>query len=122
MCLIRHFARSAFSVAILKISYGIDVDDEDHELLRTVGAALAGAGQTFVPGRFLVDTFPVLQHVPAWLPCAGFQKKFAIWREDSKKIRELPFSERNKAFVSGFTRGCISSGLTACADSQRHTL
>ena len=118
----RRVACSAFSVAMLKIGYGIDVDDEDHELVQTIGAALDGAGQAFVPGKFLVDAFPVLQYVPAWLPGAGFQKKFAMWREDSKKVRELPFAERNKAFVSGFTHGYVSFGLTTCADSQRHTL
>lgn len=31
------------------------------------------------PGRFLVDIFPVLKHVPHWMPGANFKRMAQEW-------------------------------------------
>ena len=85
---------------LLKVGYGIDVDDENHEILQVIDAALEGTALTFVPGKFLVDIFPSLAYVPAWIPGAGFQKLFAQCREAAGRMREMPFAQRNTAYVS----------------------
>lgn len=85
---------------MLKIGYGIDVEDEENETIRVIDDALEGAAQAIVPGKFLVDFFPPLQYVPAWVPGAGFQKSFARWRDASARLKNAPFVQRNIAFVS----------------------
>ena len=85
------------------------MEDENHELILTVDESLAGAAQTFVPNKFLVDVFPVLEHVPSWFPGGGFKKSFAKWSAASKKMQELPFSLRNTAFVSDAPHFALSS-------------
>ena len=105
-----------FSAIILRSVYNLRVADKGDPVIHAMEQAMAGQKASVLPGLSYIDYIPWIRF---WRP---FQKKFAMWQGDSKKIRELPFAERNKAFVSGFTRGCISSGLTACADSQRHTL
>ena len=90
---------SVLAATILKIAYGIDIDDENHEIIRMIDAALEGLAQAFVPGAFLVDVLPLLQYVPAWFPGAGFQRTFARWREATVRMKENLFRMRNTAFV-----------------------
>lgn len=85
---------------MLKICYGIDVEDEDNEIIQTIDDALEGAAQAFVPGVFLVDFFPALRHVPACIPGAGFKTSFAKWKEAGEKLKNMPFQQRNTALAS----------------------
>ena len=97
----RTFSRnSSFSATVLKVGFGIDVEDEENEIIRTVDLALEGAGEAFVPGRFFVDLIPPLRHIPSWFPGAGFQKQFAVWRDAAYLLKDLPFEKRNTAYVS----------------------
>ena len=62
--------------------------------------AIEGVSEAFVPGKFLVDYIPWLEYVPAWLPGARFQKKFAVWRAKQAVLRDVPFELRNTCLVS----------------------
>ena len=88
---------------MLKIIYGLDVDDENHEIIRTVEESLQGTGQVFVPGKYLVDLIPALEYVPEWVPGAGFQTQFARWREVTIQAKEMPYQQRNPGHVSIYT-------------------
>ncbi|KAI0705586.1 CyP450 monooxygenase [Earliella scabrosa] len=83
--------RFILGATITKIAYGHDVHDPDNECL-----ALAEAGndiflEAFVPGRYLVESFPILKYIPAWFPGAGFRKQAAAWRETYVQVRSKPF-------------------------------
>ena len=91
---------STFAAALLKIGYGIDLEDEENDLVRVVDEGLEAAAQAFVPGRFLIDYLPFLEYVPAWLPGAEFKTLFARWWDANDRIRKMPFNHRNTAFVS----------------------
>ncbi len=90
---------STFAATILKVAYGIDIDDENNEIVRIIEKAIEGPSQTIVPGKFLVDYVPLLRYVPAWVPGAGFQAQFAEWRDASRKLKDVPYAQRNTAFV-----------------------
>ena len=95
---------STFSALILKIAYGIDVEDGNNELTRRIDTVLDGIAQAMVPGRFAVDHMPILKYVPAWFPGAGFHKTFEKWRTESSSFKDFVFDSRNTALVS-----CITS-------------
>lgn len=95
-----HIVASLFSATLLKVVYGIDIDDGDHELTQGIRAALEGFAESLVPGKFLVEFIPWLEYVPAWVPGAGFQKQFAIWRGLQQALRIAPFERRNTSLVS----------------------
>ena len=46
---------------------------------------------TFQPGRYLVQTFPWMRYIPAWLPGAGFQREFAAARPRVRSMRDVPW-------------------------------
>ncbi|KAI0715646.1 O-methylsterigmatocystin oxidoreductase [Cerioporus squamosus] len=103
----KQHVRFVLAATLLKVVYGIDVDDENHEIIRMIDVALEGPAQAFVPGKFLVDAFPLLQYVPAWFPGAGFQKTFARWREASSRMKEHLFQIRNTAFTKDMVPGSM---------------
>ncbi|TFK90539.1 O-methylsterigmatocystin oxidoreductase [Polyporus arcularius HHB13444] len=97
---LKQHVRLAIAATILKVTYGIDADDECHEIIQMIDAAIEGSAQALIPGRFLVDAVPLLQYVPAWFPGAGFQKTFARWREKISRMKsEVLLKTRNAASV-----------------------
>jgi hypothetical protein len=66
-----------------------------------------------MPGRFLVNIFPSLRHVPSWFPGAGFQRFLARLARMSFETRYPPFEEAKKDFVgSVFLDVCRVLSLT----------
>ncbi|KAH9912862.1 O-methylsterigmatocystin oxidoreductase [Epithele typhae] len=112
----KQLTRFSFSATILKVGYGIDIDDPDHPLIRVIDDALEGTAQTFIPGRYLVDTFPALEYLPSWIPGAGFQKLFAKWKEATSMLLRMPYEQRNEAFtedVVPYDQASILDSLSA---------
>ena len=57
---------------ILSTAYGIAVKESDDPYVSTAEIALNGLAEAGIPGRFWVDFFLLLKHVPSWMPGAGF--------------------------------------------------
>jgi hypothetical protein len=75
----------------LRISHGYDVEWQNDPFVELAEQALDVFSISTQPGRFLVDIFPFLRHVPDWLPGTAW-KEFA---KKGTKLREalytLPF-------------------------------
>ena len=82
---------STFAATIMKIGYGISVQESDDPYVSIAEEVLNGVAVAGIPGSFLVDMFPILKYVPSWFPGAGFQKKAARWRELVNIMAEKPF-------------------------------
>jgi hypothetical protein len=85
---------------ILSTIYGIKVlprDDPTVKLIERV-SVLFSAG--LAAGTRLVDIFPVLRHIPTWLPGAEFKRFAARAREASAAAKETPFLEAKRMMVS----------------------
>jgi hypothetical protein len=85
------FITSTFAATIMKIGYGIAVQESDDPYISMAEIAFTGASEAAVPGAFLVDFFPILKYVPSWFPGAGFQKKAARVREATNIMADKPF-------------------------------
>ncbi|KAF8314211.1 cytochrome P450 [Clavulina sp. PMI_390] len=71
---------------ILQTTYGIAAKDDDPLLSDAIHSTnVASTGLT--PGKYLVNSFPILQYLPGWVP-------FQTWRTDGEKSR--PWLERLK--------------------------
>ena len=85
---------SVFAATMLKIVYGIDISDTSDEVVRIVDEGIEGTAQAFLPGRFLVDHIPWLEHIPIWFPGACFQRQLAKWRAAQMLVKDVPFMRR----------------------------
>ena len=85
---------------IMSVAYGISVEPKDDLYINTAEKGVHPLVVAGVPGTFLVDTIPLLKHVPAWMPGAGFQRKAREWRKLARDMVELPYQAAKKHIVS----------------------
>jgi cytochrome P450 len=103
-----HLALMAGSV-ILDIGYGIQVNSPDNFYIRQSEEALQLVDKAGTPGAWLVDIFPCLKHVPAWIPGAGFKYKALAWRKALEDTRDLPFEFTKREMAKGTAQTSFSS-------------
>ena len=78
---------------IIRIVYGLDTTGpEGEEYVRIAEDVMTCFNTIYEPGRYLVQTFPSLRHVPAWFPGARFQREFAAWRGRMQAMLDLPWA------------------------------
>ncbi|KAG6808632.1 hypothetical protein H0H93_016669, partial [Arthromyces matolae] len=85
---VRHTA----GAIILRISHGYEVKDHNDPLVELADKAMEQFSISMAPGAFLVDVLPILRHIPAWFPGAGFQKKAKEWSATLHELIDRPHS------------------------------
>ena len=81
------------------MTYGINIRPYNDPFIVMAEEALDGTSDILVAGAFLVDILPILKYVPEWFPGAKFQRKAAMMRKDSAKIRNAPFAATKNLMV-----------------------
>ena len=89
---------SSFASTIMRISYGIKVQDGD-EYASVAEDAVWTFALAFVPGKFPVETFPSLMRIPSWFPGGGFKRVAAEWKKIAHHMRDMPFERVMEAMV-----------------------
>ena len=98
--------RRTAGAIILKISHGYEIREESDPIVELVDTATEQFSLATSPGAFLVDVFPILRHVPAWLPGAGFQKKAIEWSSVINNMADIPHN---------FVKSCMVGRELACS-------
>ncbi|EJF57201.1 cytochrome P450 [Dichomitus squalens LYAD-421 SS1] len=88
---LREHIRFAFTTAIVKVLFDIDVSDENDEMMDIVEAALAWTGEVFTPGKYLVEVLPILKYVPPWIPGATLQRLSVYYRYTIARLKDVPY-------------------------------
>ncbi|KAJ7774715.1 cytochrome P450 [Mycena metata] len=81
--LVEHLRRNAAAV-IMKVAYGYPVTRNDDHFVAIAEEGMCYsriqiASMASRPGKWLVDSFPILRFVPEWFPGAGFKSKARKW-------------------------------------------
>ncbi|KAJ7833295.1 cytochrome P450 [Mycena leptocephala] len=108
-----HFRQMAGEI-IMAVAYGIDVLPSNDPYVTLAHKAVQTFSIGAVPGVYLVDTFPILKHIPRWFPGAGFKRQAEEWSKLSRGMLELPFAETKRQMESGmappsFTADCLQA-------------
>ena len=90
---------SAVTAATMKITYDIDIDEEEDKWISVVDEAFVGLRLVTVSAQFLLEHFPIVRHIPAWFPGAGFQRTLARARAPSDYMLDVPFTIAKKASI-----------------------
>lgn len=57
-----------------------------------------------VPGKYLVELFPVLQNLPGWFPGAGFKRDASTVREKVLDARRTLYEDGKKCLVGALNK------------------
>ncbi|OLN88226.1 O-methylsterigmatocystin oxidoreductase 1 [Colletotrichum chlorophyti] len=91
-----------FAVAIvLKVSYGVDVQDDDDPYVKIAEDAMYATGNGGAPANSIVDIFPPARHLPNWL-VRDWSLKFARqWGWAIQKLHDIPFAVAQEEVARG---------------------
>ncbi|CEL10680.1 hypothetical protein ASPCAL13795 [Aspergillus calidoustus] len=90
--LVSHVRKLAGAV-ILKIAYGYSIDYQGTDpLIDLAEEAMEQFSLAVQPGKWLVDMLPILKHIPAWFPGAGFQRTAQRFQKHSNALADVPFA------------------------------
>ncbi|KAJ7111231.1 cytochrome P450 [Mycena epipterygia] len=114
-----HFRQMAGEV-IMSVAYGIDVLPSNDPYITLAEKAVHGFAVATVPGVYLVNTMPILKHVPSWFPGAGFQRQAKEWRRLARGMLEIPFAETKRQMEAGVAPPSFTAdSLNAMKDSDK---
>ncbi|KAG6827710.1 hypothetical protein H0H87_003923, partial [Tephrocybe sp. NHM501043] len=86
---------------IMAITYGIVVQPKDDPHIARAAQATTPLFLASIPGTFLVDSLPILKHVPEWMPFAGFKVKARLWRKLALDMINLPYNVAKQNIENG---------------------
>ncbi|KAJ7483563.1 cytochrome P450 [Mycena latifolia] len=84
---------------ILKITYGIEVQEEEDPFVTLIEDANDNFNAATVPGAFLVDVFPAMLHLPEFL--APFKQTARAWGRATKSMVETPYLFARRQMSAG---------------------
>ncbi|KAJ7166879.1 cytochrome P450 [Mycena filopes] len=102
---LRHMA----GMVILSTAYGIEVQPEDDPYIAISEKALSAMAAAGNRGTFLVDSFPFLKYVPAFMPGAGFKTKARGWRKVVSSMPDVPYNFVKESLAAGTAKSSIAS-------------
>jgi hypothetical protein len=90
----------------MALAYGLPVKTQNDESVQFAVQAFEAMAGAAAPGKYLVNIFAPLRHVPDWMPGTGFKGHARILREQLLKLREEPYQAVLKTMVG--LNFCIS--------------
>ncbi|KAH9937818.1 cytochrome P450 [Epithele typhae] len=106
-----HHLRRFFGSSALRISHGIEVDDDPVDYLKMVTEAMEIWSMAFEPGRYMVEVLPWLARMPSWFPGAGVKRDGEAWRPIVSKMVSVPWDAAREAMRQGNARPSMVKGL-----------
>lgn len=91
---------SFFGGSIMRTAYGFDNINRNLPLIESAERLVQGFSEASTQGRFLVNSFPILRHIPAWFPGAYFRRRFNQLAVMSYDLVNTPFDDVKKDIVS----------------------
>ncbi|KAJ7158608.1 cytochrome P450 [Mycena filopes] len=113
-----HIRRHAGTV-ILKIGYGYTVVADDDPFIKGAEDTAKIASEIIRPGRWLVDDYRFLRHIPAWLPGGGFKRAGAKFRVQLDNFSRAPHKWIKNQIAQGKHVDCFSSRLLLPEDGHK---
>ncbi|KAH6918175.1 O-methylsterigmatocystin oxidoreductase [Coprinopsis sp. MPI-PUGE-AT-0042] len=86
---------------IMEITYGVRDPKYTDTLVDDAEAIIAGFGEVSVPGRFLVDMFPILRYIPSWFPGAGWKRRLDGIAAKSRDVYQRTFDDAKERARNG---------------------
>ncbi|KAH6871186.1 cytochrome P450 98A3 [Coprinopsis sp. MPI-PUGE-AT-0042] len=90
-----------FGSTIIQIAYGTSDEALIKKLVQNADAVVQALGEILVPGRYMVDVFPLLRHVPAWFPGAGWKRAITKFATLTERVRHSNFDDSEEILRSG---------------------
>ncbi|ESK87633.1 cytochrome p450 [Moniliophthora roreri MCA 2997] len=96
--LYERFVRMNSSAVIMQVAYGYDIASADDRFIKVAEESAKISGLAMAPGRWAVDYYPLLRHLPSLMP---FHRQAATWRKRLEELSDVPHNWAKKQILSG---------------------
>ncbi|KAF5359752.1 hypothetical protein D9756_003023 [Leucocoprinus leucothites] len=104
--------RTLSAAIVLEIAYGYEVKPKNDHVVEVVERAVAQLIENNAnPSVAALNVFPILQHLPRWVPGTGFHKVVDDCREFTKDMLNIPFEYVRKGMREGSTKPSLVRSL-----------
>ncbi|KAH6919271.1 cytochrome P450 98A3 [Coprinopsis sp. MPI-PUGE-AT-0042] len=86
---------------IMRMAYGTEDEPYIKALIRNVETYLRAYFEFASPGRLFVSSFPIMRHIPAWLPGAGWKRTLFSFRDLGLSSIQKPWDDVKGRAQSG---------------------
>ncbi|KZP06779.1 cytochrome P450 [Athelia psychrophila] len=104
---------------LMDATYGIDVKSKDDKYITAPEESIKGLVKALTPGTFLAEGFPILKHIPSWVPGAGFQKFALKEKAIATRVFDDPFAALKKDIAEEAARPSFGLRCLQEVDSSR---
>ncbi|KAL7282187.1 hypothetical protein ACG7TL_003656 [Trametes sanguinea] len=108
--LVDDLRRLAGSIVIM-MTYGYEVEENEDPLIKAVDQVLEEYAHSAAPGAYLADTFPILRHIPAWVPGTQWKRRVAQERKHLSDVLDEPFEWVKRNMSAGTAPPSFTSVL-----------
>ncbi|EJD49807.1 cytochrome P450, partial [Auricularia subglabra TFB-10046 SS5] len=107
--------RYAMGKSLFAITYGLPPEVHFDEFMRMSDVLLDSFLEAIIPGRYLVETIPILRFVPSWFPGAGFKRYADYVKEISERHAAVYFDLVKDEMAAG---SAPASFVAKCLEAQ----
>ncbi|KAJ7708621.1 cytochrome P450 [Mycena metata] len=112
-----HIRRQPLVLNLSQVAFGYSISDGDDSFISIAEESSKISGWALAPGRWLVDYFPILRFIPAWVPLAHFKRQGAEWGAMLNSMSEVPHNWVKSQMAAGnhipsFTSRLLKPGMT----------
>ena len=104
----------AYAAIIADIMYGMRIRDMNDNYVLLSKKVVEGITIARIPGRFLMEYFPILRHVPSWFPGSTARKIGNLYKPMIATARNEPYERVEREIVRHDFWNSIHSLLTYC--------
>ncbi|KAJ7805524.1 cytochrome P450 [Mycena olivaceomarginata] len=103
---------------IISVAYGIDTLPVNDPYIALAEKSVKAFSDASVPGRFLVESFPILKYLPEWMPGADFKRIARKGKDIIHTLRDLPFAEVKHQIAVGFASSSFTTDALLALESS----
>jgi hypothetical protein len=93
---------SLFAALITDVAYGLQIEETNDPYIQHIEEVLDAIGEAAIPGRYLVDLFPIMKHIPSWFPGAGWKRKAAYYKRMNDMVSQDTYETVKRDLVRTF--------------------
>ncbi|KXN85014.1 O-methylsterigmatocystin oxidoreductase [Leucoagaricus sp. SymC.cos] len=101
------YCRTCIGGLSTSLTYGLRIQRRNDPLIQFSEQGLRDGAYMTAPGKYLVNIFPELKHVPEWMPGAGFKRVAKEVRARLDENMEYPWKLSLDAINSGVIQDCF---------------
>ena len=81
------------------LTYGLPVQRQNDPVVRFAEETFALSTGTVAPGKYYVNVFPILRHIPEWMPGSGFKQEAKEIKKMLDRVTEEPYQKTLEMMV-----------------------